>query len=66
MYIPHYQKLLEFINLRAQAFEASVSGHKGPQRIESHYTKKNPPSSKPVASFAASAADPTIYQLHSL
>ena len=26
--VPHYQKLLDFINLRAQACEASVSDHK--------------------------------------
>ena len=57
--VPHYTKLLEFINLRAQASEATVSGHKGPQRSESQYTKRNPPSSKPVESFTASAADST-------
>ena len=26
--VPHYQRLLEFINLRAQASEASVPDHK--------------------------------------
>ena len=58
--VPHYQKLLEFINLRAQASETPTCNYKGPQRNESHYSKKNAPSSKPVASFTASAADSAV------
>ena len=44
--VPHYQKLLEFINLRAQASETPTSGQRG---------TKNSSSAKPVASFAANA-----------
>ena len=44
--VPHYQKLLEFINLRVQASEAPVSTHKGP---------KNHSSAKHIASFTANA-----------
>ena len=58
--VPHYQKLLEFINLCAQASETPISNYKGPQQNESHYSKKNAPSSKPVASFTASAADSSV------
>ena len=44
--VPHYQKLLEFINLRAQASETPTSGQRG---------TKNSSSAKPIASFAANA-----------
>ena len=44
--VPHYQKLLEFINLRAQASEIPTSGQRA---------VKNSLSIKPVASFAANA-----------
>ena len=50
----HYQKLLEFINLRAQASETPAPGHKGYQRND----RKNFPSTKPVTSFAVSASEP--------
>ena len=56
--VPHYRKLLEFINLRAQASEASVSDHKRATRHEEHSAKKNPAAGKPVTSFATSTTDP--------
>ena len=56
--VPHYQKLLEFINLRAQASEASVSDHKRVVRHEEH-SAKNFMAGKPIASFATSTTDPT-------
>ena len=42
--VPHYQKLLEFINLRTQASETPTSGQRG---------TKNSSSAKPIASFHA-------------
>ena len=56
--MPHYQRLLEFINLRAQASEASVSDHKRVPRFEEHSARKNFVTGKPIAFFATSATDP--------
>ena len=39
--VPHFQKLLDFINLRAQAFEVSVSDHKKAPRNEDHLGETN-------------------------
>ena len=53
--VPHYNKLLEFINLRAQASETPPTGRR---RVESTQSTRN--SSQPtnsVASFAANGAD---------
>ena len=55
--VPHYNKLLEFINLRVQASETLPTGRR---RAESHSTQSTRNSSQPtnpVASFAANAAD---------
>ena len=56
--MPHYRKLLEFINLRAQASEASVSDHKRATRHEEHSAKKKRAAGKPITSFATSTTDP--------
>ena len=56
--VPHFNTLLEFINVRTQASETSISGHKVPSRNDAHPTRKPPTSSKPMASFAASATGP--------
>ena len=57
--VPHYQKLLEFVNLRAQASEASISDHKRTTRHEEHSAKKTLVAGKPIASFTASATPPS-------
>ena len=58
----HYQELLEFINLRDQASETSISNHKGFQRKDSsNHMKKTPLTSNPVTSFAASTGEFTAY-----
>ena len=49
----HYQKLLEFINLRAQASEPSIMEHSKKPRYEATSAKKF---SKPIASFAGTAS----------
>ena len=51
--VPHYNDLLDFINLRAQASESLTTPSKG----STPFSGKNQSSSKPVASFAASASD---------
>ena len=56
--VPHYLKLLEFINLRAQASESSISEHKRAPRGED-YSRKVTATGKPIAAFAASATDST-------
>ena len=55
--VPHFKHLLEFINLRAQASEASVSdaGKKFSRNDTNPPTRKGYGPSKPVASFVASA-----------
>lgn len=50
--VPHYSKILDFINLRAQASEASNSTKKS-SKSDSYSGKKN---SKSITSFAASAS----------
>ena len=50
----HYLKLLEFITLRAQASEASISEHKRAPHNEDH-SKKVTVNGKPIAAFTASA-----------
>ncbi len=52
--VPHYQDLLDFINLRAQASETSVKQHKS----DSHMSKRTPPGGK-LPSFT-SVSDSTI------
>ena len=47
--VPHYKRLLEFINLREQASETPTSGQRGMKH------SSNP--AKPVVSFAANAND---------
>ncbi len=49
--VPHYNDLLEFINLRAQASESSSSWKSA--------GKKNPSTGKPIASFVANTNVPT-------
>ena len=44
--VPHYQKLLDFINLRAQACEASTTEPKKVPRNEEHSTKRVTASTK--------------------
>ncbi len=52
--VPHYQKILEFLNLRAQASEGSAELKK-PARIDDRHKKVS--STRPLASFAATATD---------
>ena len=51
--VPHFTRLLEFLNLRAQASETCASSHKSSHKAGNHHP--NPP--KPVASFAANTSD---------
>ena len=53
--VSHYHKLLEFINLRAQASETPTPNRK---RSEPH-TMRNTQTNNPVTSFAANTASPT-------
>ena len=55
--VPHFKHLLEFINLRAQTSEASVSdaGKNFSKNDVVPLMRKGYGPSKPVASFAASA-----------
>ena len=55
--VPHYLKLLEFINLRVQASEASISDHKRTSRQEEQPAKKTSMAGKPIASLTANATD---------
>ena len=59
--VPHYQRLLEFINLCAQASEASVSDHKRASRVEDHSAKKSSNAGRSIASFTASTVDSTSH-----
>ena len=56
--VPHYGELLEFINLRAQASETSITeqGKKSSQS-DTKPTKQFTPAGKPIASFTASALE---------
>ena len=57
--VPHYNKLLEFINLRAQASETTTSDqNKKLSKGETHPNKKSFISGKPVVSFGANTTDP--------
>ena len=57
--VPHYNKLLEFINLRAQASETTTSDqNKKLSKGETHPNKKSFVSGKPVVLFAANTTDP--------
>ena len=51
--VPHYHKLLEFVNLRAQASETSISEPSKKSRSDVGSTKKF--TTKPIASFASTA-----------
>ena len=54
---PHYEKLLEFLDLRAQASEASsTDGKRNPPRADDR-SKKG--ANKSITSFAAGASDPS-------
>ena len=58
--MPHYGELLEFINLRAQASETSVTEpDKKPSKNDTHPLKRLTPAGKPIASFTASTSEPT-------
>ena len=56
--VPHYNKLLEFINLREQASESLSVPRKGSTPSNASSNKKPSLSHKPVTSFAANASDP--------
>jgi hypothetical protein len=53
--VPHYQDLLEFLNLRAQASESSLTDHGKKPRHEMSNVKKISTNSGLVASFATSS-----------
>ena len=59
--IPHYRELLEFLNLRAQASESSVSDHPRPktQKLElsAHPSKRGNPTHRSVTSYTVSAIE---------
>lgn len=57
--VPHYSKLLEFLDLRAQASETSFSHQRGPIRSGPSPDKRIHYHTRPVAAFAANAMDPT-------
>lgn len=58
-HVPHYDDLLKFLNLRAQASESTASESvKKAAAIESHAKKL--PFGKRVASHAGSIAEPSI------
>ena len=54
--LPHFSKILEFLDLRAQASEMSVSSHKGSPRSWNPDRRGHQPS-KPVTAFTANATD---------
>jgi hypothetical protein len=56
--VPHFSKLLEFLNLRAQASETSVSHHKGSPRSENPSDRRGNHPSKSVTAFASNT-DPS-------
>ena len=59
--VPHYQRLLEFNNLRAQASEASVSDQKRASRVEDHSVKKGSNAGKSITLFTASTVNSTSH-----
>ena len=57
--VPHYGELLEFINLRAQASETSVTEQsKKLSKNDTQPAKRFTSTGKPIASFTASASEP--------
>ena len=56
--IPHYQKLLDFINLQAQACEASTAELKRTPQTEECSIEWVATSNKSITLFTASASDP--------
>ena len=58
--VPHYQKLLDFINLRAQACEASTTEPKKVPRNEERSTKRVTASTKSITLFTASTPEPNL------
>ena len=59
--VPHYQRLLEFINLHAQASKALVSDHKRASRVEDHSVKEGSNAGKSITSFTASTVNSTSH-----
>ncbi len=57
--VPHFTKLLEFLNLRAQASESSVPEFSKKRQLESVASRRNP-ASRSVASFAATVNDTCV------
>ena len=59
--VPHYQELLEFLNLRAQASESSTSNQQRSRymRNDQHSSRKGTFANKPVTSYAVSAIEQT-------
>ena len=57
--VPHYQKLLDFLDLRAQALEVSVAGSSPQARStrQDPSSKKGYTGSKSIASYAVSTTD---------
>ena len=53
--VPHYQQLLSFIDLRAQASESTISDVAKRASRNDTLPRRNAPPGRPVASFAASA-----------
>ena len=64
--MPHYQKLLEFLNLRAQASESSVQSKKlSKNPIETSFGRRATPTNKPITSFVAnSTSADTSHRAH--
>jgi hypothetical protein len=54
--VPHFSKLMEFLNLRAQVSETSVSNHKGSPR-SGNPDRRNHHPSKPVTAFTTNTTD---------
>ena len=59
--VPLYQRLLEFINLRAQASEASVSDHKRASQVEDHSVKRSYNAGRLLALFTANTVESTSH-----
>ena len=56
MAVPHFEKLLEFVNLRVQASETTITDvQKRPAKTDSPTGKKTFVPAQPVASFSANA-----------
>ena len=57
--VPHFSKLLEFLNLRARASETSVSHHKGSPRSGNPSDRRGHHPSKSVTAFTSNT-DPSL------